>query len=186
MVLLLMTTEAAGGGGGGGLGVKLLAAANVTIPAVFMFGDSIVDTGNNNDNLKTPARCNFPPYGRDFQGGIPTGRYSNGKVPSDFIGCASFAAASIISRSLCFFFTLILVVNWPSTHLTISLISYQKYLAQSFLCCKLARKISMDILVGCQLANQLTSYLILLITPTYPSLRVVKSFVYVASGPNLT
>ncbi|KAH0990632.1 hypothetical protein GBA52_002115 [Prunus armeniaca] len=80
-----MTTEAAGGGGGGGLGVKLLAAANVTIPAMFMFGDSIVDTGNNNDNLKTPARCNFPPYGRDFQGGIPTGRYSNGKVPSDFI-----------------------------------------------------------------------------------------------------
>ncbi|CAL2233036.1 unnamed protein product [Prunus armeniaca] len=80
-----MTTEAAGGGGGGGLGVKLLAAANVTIPAMFMFVDSIVDTGNNNDNLKTPARCNFPPYGRDFQGGIPTGRYSNGKVPSDFI-----------------------------------------------------------------------------------------------------
>ncbi|CAL8098938.1 unnamed protein product [Prunus armeniaca] len=80
-----MTTEAAGGGGGGGLGVKLLAAANVTIPAMFMFGDSIVDTGNNNDNLKTPARCNFPPYGRDFRGGIPTGRYSNGKVPSDFI-----------------------------------------------------------------------------------------------------
>ncbi|CAB4296128.1 unnamed protein product [Prunus armeniaca] len=89
LVLLLMTTEAAGGGGGGGLGVKLLAAANVTIPAMFMFVDSIVDTGNNNDNLKTPARCNFPPYGRDFQGGIPTGRYSNGKVPSDFIASSN-------------------------------------------------------------------------------------------------
>ncbi|XP_044512034.1 GDSL esterase/lipase EXL1-like isoform X2 [Mangifera indica] len=57
---------------------------NVTIRAVFMFGDSIVDTGNNN-NFKTPAKCNFPPYGRDFKGGLPTGRFSNGKVPADFI-----------------------------------------------------------------------------------------------------
>ncbi|XP_070670284.1 GDSL esterase/lipase EXL3-like isoform X2 [Malus domestica] len=67
----------------GGDVVKL--PPNATIPAVFMFGDSIVDTGNNNVNLKTPARCNFPPYGREFEGGISTGRYSNGKVPSDLI-----------------------------------------------------------------------------------------------------
>ncbi|OMO75440.1 Lipase, GDSL [Corchorus olitorius] len=60
-------------------------ARNETFAAVIIFGDSIVDTGNNNNNLNTPARCNFPPYGRDFQGGIPTGRFSNGKVPSDFI-----------------------------------------------------------------------------------------------------
>lgn len=45
-------------------------------------GDSIVDTGN----IKTSLRSNFPPYGKDFEGGIPTGRFSNGKVPSDFIG----------------------------------------------------------------------------------------------------
>ncbi|KAI4316967.1 hypothetical protein L6164_024887 [Bauhinia variegata] len=57
---------------------------NETVPAVIIFGDSIVETGNNND-LRTPAKCNFPPYGRDFQGGIPTGRFSNGKVPSDLI-----------------------------------------------------------------------------------------------------
>ena len=60
--------------------------ANKTVPAVFMFGDSIVDTGNNNENIISPARSNFPPYGKDFEGGIPTGRYSNGKVPSDFLG----------------------------------------------------------------------------------------------------
>ncbi|KAL5557837.1 hypothetical protein UlMin_034048, partial [Ulmus minor] len=59
--------------------------ANKTVPAVFMFGDSIVDTGNNNENIISPARSNFPPYGKDFQGGIPTGRFSNGKVPSDFL-----------------------------------------------------------------------------------------------------
>ncbi|XP_031283166.1 uncharacterized protein LOC116141834 [Pistacia vera] len=57
---------------------------NVTVRALFMFGDSIVDTGNNN-NLTTLAKCNFPPYGRDFNGGQPTGRFSNGKVPADFI-----------------------------------------------------------------------------------------------------
>ncbi|CAN1824641.1 GDSL esterase/lipase EXL1 [Linum perenne] len=58
--------------------------ANESVPAVLVFGDSIVDTGNNND-LSSPAKCNFPPYGRDFQGGVPTGRFSNGKVPSDFL-----------------------------------------------------------------------------------------------------
>lgn len=58
---------------------------NVTVPAVFMFGDSIVDTGNNN-NLNTVAKSNFPPYGRDFMGGKATGRFSNGKTPADLIG----------------------------------------------------------------------------------------------------
>ncbi|KAK7280767.1 hypothetical protein RJT34_25834 [Clitoria ternatea] len=59
--------------------------ANVSVPAVLVFGDSIVDTGNNNNNYLTTAKCNFPPYGKDFMGGIPTGRFSNGKVPSDLI-----------------------------------------------------------------------------------------------------
>ncbi|BAT82865.1 GDSL esterase/lipase [Vigna angularis] len=58
---------------------------NVSVPAVLVFGDSIMDTGNNNNNLATTARCNYPPYGKDFKGGIPTGRFSNGKVPSDLI-----------------------------------------------------------------------------------------------------
>ncbi|XP_004499292.1 GDSL esterase/lipase EXL1-like [Cicer arietinum] len=57
---------------------------NTSFPAVFVFGDSIMDTGNNN-NMTTPSRCNYPPYGKDFQGGIPTGRFGNGKVPSDFV-----------------------------------------------------------------------------------------------------
>ncbi|XP_048502109.1 GDSL esterase/lipase EXL3 isoform X2 [Beta vulgaris subsp. vulgaris] len=53
------------------------------VPALIVFGDSIVDPGNNN-YLATIGKANFLPYGRDFPGGIPTGRYSNGKVPSDF------------------------------------------------------------------------------------------------------
>lgn len=58
------------------------------VPAVIVFGDSIVDTGNNN-GLVTAIKCNFPPYGRDFIRHEPTGRFSNGKITSDFIGTMS-------------------------------------------------------------------------------------------------
>jgi len=60
-------------------------AVNPTVPALFSFGDSILDTGNNN-NLVTNSKCNFPPYGRDFPGGVATGRFCNGKNPTDLIG----------------------------------------------------------------------------------------------------
>lgn len=55
------------------------------VPAVIVFGDSLVDPGNNNE-LLTIARCNFPPYGKDFSGHQATGRFSNGKIPPDLIG----------------------------------------------------------------------------------------------------
>lgn len=55
------------------------------VPAVIVFGDSIVDPGNNNV-IKTIVKCNFPPYGVDFVGHKPTGRFCNGKIPTDFIG----------------------------------------------------------------------------------------------------
>ncbi|CAN6932080.1 unnamed protein product [Brassica oleracea] len=57
---------------------------NTTVPAIIVFGDSIVDAGNN-DDLITEARCDYPPYGIDFDGGVPTGRFSNGKVPTDIL-----------------------------------------------------------------------------------------------------
>ncbi|KAE8703892.1 GDSL esterase/lipase [Hibiscus syriacus] len=52
--------------------------------AIIVFGDSSVDSGNNNF-IPTIAKCNFEPYGRDFPGGIPTGRFCNGRLPPDFI-----------------------------------------------------------------------------------------------------
>ncbi|KAL8059263.1 hypothetical protein ABFX02_03G073900 [Erythranthe guttata] len=55
---------------------------NATFPAIIIFGDSLFDTGNNN-YIKTIAKANFPPYGKDFIGGIPTGRFSDGKISSD-------------------------------------------------------------------------------------------------------
>ncbi|CAI0435141.1 unnamed protein product [Linum tenue] len=54
-------------------------------PAVLIFGDSILDTGNNN-YIETLVKSNFHPYGEDFPGGLPTGRFSNGRLISDFIG----------------------------------------------------------------------------------------------------
>uniref|UniRef100_A0A0D9W1M6 GDSL esterase/lipase EXL3 n=1 Tax=Leersia perrieri TaxID=77586 RepID=A0A0D9W1M6_9ORYZ len=54
------------------------------VTAVIVFGDSIVDPGNNN-NLKTQIKANHAPYGMNFTDSIPTGRYSNGLIPTDFI-----------------------------------------------------------------------------------------------------
>ncbi|XP_059302392.1 GDSL esterase/lipase EXL3-like [Lycium ferocissimum] len=63
---------------------KVKLPANVVVPAVFAFGDSIVDQGNNN-NIGTPIKCNFPPYGKDLMDGTPTGRFSNAKTPPDLL-----------------------------------------------------------------------------------------------------
>ncbi|KAK7283741.1 hypothetical protein RIF29_13487 [Crotalaria pallida] len=63
---------------------KFSKAANASYQALFAFGDSILDTGNNN-LLPGFSKCNYPPYGRDFYGGKATGRWSNGKVPTDLI-----------------------------------------------------------------------------------------------------
>ncbi|KAL0333414.1 UNVERIFIED_CONTAM: GDSL esterase/lipase [Sesamum angustifolium] len=53
------------------------------VPALLLFGDSVVDVGNNN-NLQTLVKANFLPYGRDFNTHKPTGRFSNGKLATDF------------------------------------------------------------------------------------------------------
>ncbi|CAI9756376.1 unnamed protein product [Fraxinus pennsylvanica] len=53
------------------------------VPTILVFGDSSVDAGNNNQ-ISTVLKSNFRPYGRDFFGGKPTGRFSNGHIPPDF------------------------------------------------------------------------------------------------------
>ncbi|EES03823.1 hypothetical protein BDA96_03G369000 [Sorghum bicolor] len=52
--------------------------------AIFYFGDSVLDTGNNN-HLPTVAVANHVPYGRDFPGKKPTGRFSNGRLIPDLL-----------------------------------------------------------------------------------------------------
>ncbi|XP_042492118.1 GDSL esterase/lipase At1g06990-like, partial [Macadamia integrifolia] len=54
------------------------------IPAVFAFGDSTLDTGNNKYR-NTLFRGDHPPYGRDFPGHVASGRCSNGKIMPDLV-----------------------------------------------------------------------------------------------------
>lgn len=54
------------------------------VSAMFVFGDSTVDVGNNN-HLITVSRSNFPPYGRDLMTKKPSGRFCNGKLVIDYI-----------------------------------------------------------------------------------------------------
>lgn len=55
--------------------------------SILIFGDSLLDTGNNN-YIPTQLQANHAPYGVSFPGGIPTGRFSDGKLMSDFLANA--------------------------------------------------------------------------------------------------
>ncbi|PON93174.1 Lipase [Trema orientale] len=54
-----------------------------SLPANFVFGDSLVDAGNNN-YIVSLSKANYVPNGIDF--GQPTGRYTNGRTIIDIIG----------------------------------------------------------------------------------------------------
>ncbi|XP_022972797.1 GDSL esterase/lipase At5g03820-like [Cucurbita maxima] len=73
-----------------------VAISDPLVPALCIFGDSVVDVGNNN-NLLTVVKANFPPYGRDFVTHAPTGRFCNGKLATDFtaelLGFSSYPPA---------------------------------------------------------------------------------------------
>lgn len=60
------------------------ASAPAQVPAMFAFGDSLIDVGNNN-YLSSLAKSNYYPYGCDFGAG-PTGRFSNGRTFVDLLG----------------------------------------------------------------------------------------------------
>ncbi|KAI7730076.1 hypothetical protein M8C21_009446 [Ambrosia artemisiifolia] len=71
LVILMLTTT------------LLLVNSEPQVPCYFIFGDSLMDNGNNN-RLHTQAKVNFPPYGIDFPDG-PTGRFTNGRNAADVI-----------------------------------------------------------------------------------------------------
>lgn len=55
------------------------------LSAIYAIGDSTIDAGNNN-YIATMARSDHPPYGRDMdEGHVATGRFSNGKLITDFL-----------------------------------------------------------------------------------------------------
>lgn len=55
------------------------------VPAMYVFGDSLVDVGNNN-HLLTLLKADYPHNGVDYPGRKATGRFSNGKNAADFLG----------------------------------------------------------------------------------------------------
>ncbi|KAL5974407.1 GDSL esterase/lipase 7 [Asimina triloba] len=57
------------------------AAGAALAPAMFIFGDSLIDNGNNNW-LPSIAKANYAPYGIDV--GFPSGRFCNGLTVVDY------------------------------------------------------------------------------------------------------
>ena len=53
-------------------------------PLLFVFGASMVDTGQYTAALPYSTDADFPPYGTDYFS-RPAGRWSNGRVITDFI-----------------------------------------------------------------------------------------------------
>ncbi|KAL6603438.1 hypothetical protein ACP70R_043799 [Stipagrostis hirtigluma subsp. patula] len=69
----------------------VLAVAGVRrgdVPAMYVFGDSTMDVGNNNYLPGDFPRANRPYYGVDFPVCTPTGRWSNGYTIADFVAKA--------------------------------------------------------------------------------------------------
>ncbi|XVF26875.1 hypothetical protein REPUB_Repub14bG0057500 [Reevesia pubescens] len=54
------------------------------VPAIISFGDSVLDVGNN-DYLHATFKANYLPYGMDFANHKPSGRFCNGKLPTDIV-----------------------------------------------------------------------------------------------------
>lgn len=85
--------------------VRQLAARN-NVTCVLVFGDSSVDPGNNN-RLPTFMKSNFLPYGKNFFNGRPTGRFTDGRLATDFIGkffsFFFFTAAYALQINVCNF-----------------------------------------------------------------------------------
>ncbi|XP_010243766.1 PREDICTED: GDSL esterase/lipase 6 isoform X2 [Nelumbo nucifera] len=63
---------------------SVVCASSYKIPAIYTFGDSILDAGNNRFNKNCSAQADFPPYGSSFFH-QPTGRFTNGRTVVDFL-----------------------------------------------------------------------------------------------------
>ncbi|KAK1424858.1 hypothetical protein QVD17_20198 [Tagetes erecta] len=61
-----------------------VAISKPQVPCYFIFGDSLFDSGNNNQLVST-VKSDYPPYGTDFPQGV-TGRFTNGRTIADIIG----------------------------------------------------------------------------------------------------
>lgn len=94
--------------------------------SLFIFGDSLFDAGNNNYLKHAAFRSNFFPYGQTFFK-HPTGRFSDGRLISDFIGMIiSFpflAHSGLLDSFLCY-----KMGFWAS-----NLIAYNRFIVAEYL-----------------------------------------------------
>lgn len=67
-------------------GLEAATGKLASISAAYVFGDSLVDAGNNNYLPVSISKANYPHNGVDFPNKKPTGRFCNGKNAADFIG----------------------------------------------------------------------------------------------------
>ncbi|XAR67427.1 Triacylglycerol lipase [Bertholletia excelsa] len=72
------------------------------VPAMYVFGDSLVDVGNNNNLALSLAKADFPHNGVDYADHMPTGRFSNGKNAADFLAAKVGLASPPAYLSLVF------------------------------------------------------------------------------------
>ncbi|KAK4484816.1 hypothetical protein RD792_007414 [Penstemon davidsonii] len=56
-----------------------------SVPGIYVFGDSLVDVGNNNYIPLSITKADIPFNGIDYPGQKATGRFSNGKNAADFL-----------------------------------------------------------------------------------------------------
>lgn len=67
-------------------GLEAATGKLASIPGLYVFGDSLVDAGNNNYLPISISKANYPHNGVDFPNKKPTGRFCNGKNAADAIG----------------------------------------------------------------------------------------------------
>ncbi|XP_010448960.1 PREDICTED: GDSL esterase/lipase At5g55050-like [Camelina sativa] len=66
-------------------GLQAATGKLASIPGLYVFGDSLVDAGNNNYLPISISKSNYPHNGVDFPNKKPTGRFCNGKNAADAI-----------------------------------------------------------------------------------------------------
>ena len=75
---------------------SISSSSSNAVSAMFVFGDSLVDNGNNNF-LRSIAKANYYPYGVDSRSGA-TGKFSNGETFVDYLGTYHFIHYSFIDN----------------------------------------------------------------------------------------
>lgn len=103
--------------------------------ALFIFGDSFLDAGNNNYiNTTTLDRADFWPYGETYFE-FPTGRFSDGRLVSDFVGNESHITYELfLHDEYTLFLSLLSSFSWWGVSMSFSFVQMQFLVNQQIFC----------------------------------------------------